>query len=74
MRFRYEGGRHLLIVFRQDHLLGGRRRSAFPDESLLSGERDGRSFVLWEREGATFIMVSDEDVTKAFSLVRRFFT
>ncbi len=74
MRFRYDGGRHLLIVFRQDRFLGGKARAAFPEESLLSGEREGKSFVFWERDGASFVMVSDVDVIRAFSLVRLFFT
>ena len=74
MRFSYDGGRHLLIVFRQDRFLGGKARAAFPEESLLSGEREGKSFVIWERDGASFVMVSDVDVTRAFSLVRLFFT
>jgi hypothetical protein len=74
MRFRYEGGSHLLIVFRKDRFLGGKPLPAFPEESLLSGERDGMSFVFWEREGASYIMVSDADVIRALSLVRRFFS
>ncbi len=74
MRFRYDGGNHLLIVFQADHFLGGKPKAVFPEESLLSGERDGKSFVFWERDGASFIMVSDVDVIRAFSLVRLFFT
>jgi hypothetical protein len=74
LRFRYDGGYYLLVVFRREGFLGGKTRAAFPEESLLSGERDGKSFVLWEREGASFIMVSDVDVIQAFGLVRRFFT
>lgn len=74
MRFRYEGGRHLLIVFRKDRFLGGKPLPAFPEESLLSGERDGRSFVIWERDGASYVVVSDLDVIRALELVRRFFT
>jgi len=74
MRFSYEGGRHLLVVFRKDRFLGGKPLPAFPVESLLSGERDGRSFVFWERDGVSYIMVSDVDVIRALALVRRFFT
>lgn len=74
MRFRYGGGRHLLIVFRKDRFLGGKPLPAFPEESLLSGERDGRSFVFWERDGASYIMVTDVDVIRALDMVRRFFT
>ena len=74
VRFRFEGGRYLLIVSRKENFFGGRPKASFPDDSLLSGERDDRSFVIWEREDASFIMVSDADVAQAFSLVRRFFT
>ena len=69
VRFSYENGRHMLVVSRKDF----KRKSPFPDESLLSGELDGCSFVFWEREDASFIMVSDTDVMQAFRLVRNFF-
>ena len=74
VRFRYAGDVFLLLAFRQDRLLGDRPPAAFPEESFLSGEREGKSFVFWERDGALYIVVSDVDVTKAFDLVRRFFT
>lgn len=74
LRFRYDGNAYLLVVFRQDRLLGADSPAAFPAESFLSGERDGKSFVLWERDGASYVMVSDVDMTRTFDLVRRFFT
>jgi hypothetical protein len=74
VRFRYGGDPFLLLAFRQDRLLGDRPPAAFPEESFLSGEREGKSFVFWERDGALYIVVSDVDVTRAFDLVRRFFT
>jgi hypothetical protein len=74
VRFRYAGDVFLLLAFRQDRLLGERPPAAFPEESFLSGEREGKSFVFWERDGALYIVVSDVDVTRAFDLVRRFFT
>src|SRR5512139_1959612 len=74
VRFRYAGDAFLLLAFRQDRLLGDRPPAAFPAESFLSGEREGKSFVFWERDGALYIVVSDVDVTRAFDLVRRFFT
>jgi len=74
LRFRYAGDGYLLVVSPRDRLLGTSSASAFPEGSFLSGERDGRSFVLWDREGASCILVSDVDVTQAFDLVRRFFT
>lgn len=74
LRFRYAGEGYLLVVSPRERLLGTSSVAAFPDGAFLSGERDGRSFVLWEREGATCILVSDADVTQAFDLVRRLFT
>ena len=74
LRFRYAGDAYLLVVFRQDRLLGNRPPAAFPEESFLSGERDGKSYVFWERDGATYIVVSDADVTRTFGMVRLCFT
>ena len=74
LRFRYAGERYLLVVAARVRLLGTPFVAAFPEGSFVSGERGGRSFVLWEREGASCIVVSDVDVTQAFDLVRRLFT
>ena len=74
LRFRYAGEEYLLVVSARDRLLGTPSVAAFPEGSFVSGERDGRSFVLWEREEATCIVVSEVDVTRAFDLVRRLFT
>lgn len=74
VRFRYAGDAYLLLAFSRERLLGDRPPAAFPEESFLSGEREGKSFVFWERDGALYIMVSQVDVTKSFDLVRRFFT
>ncbi|MDP2658120.1 MAG: hypothetical protein Q8O78_06890, partial [Candidatus Deferrimicrobium sp.] len=74
LRFRYAGERYLLLVSAPDRLLGASSVAAFPEGSFVSGERNGRSFVLWEREGASCIIVSEVDVTQAFDLVRRLFT
>jgi hypothetical protein len=74
LRFRYAGERYLLVVSARDRLLGTTEVAAFPEGSFVSGDRDGRSFVLWEREGASCIVVSEVDVTRAFDLVRRLFT
>ena len=73
LRFRYAGEGYLLVVSTRDRLLGASSVAAFPERSFVSGERDGRSFVLWEREEATCIVVSEVDVTRAFDLVRRLF-
>jgi hypothetical protein len=74
LRFRYEGDRFLLLISRGDRIFGNETSAAFPAASFLSGERGGKSFVFWEREGTSFIMVSAVDVTRNFDLVRRFFT
>lgn len=74
LRFRYAGEGYLLVVSARDRLLGASPVSAFPEGAFVSGERNGRSFVLWERDGASCIVVSDVDVTRAFDLVRRLFT
>jgi len=74
LRFRYAGGGYLLVVSARDRHLGDSSVAAFPEGSFVSGERGGRSFVLWEREEATCIVVSEVDVTRAFDLVRRLFT
>jgi hypothetical protein len=74
LRFRYAGEGYLLVVSARDRLLGTHAVAAFPEGAYVSGERDGRSFVLWEREEATCIVVSAVDVTRAFDLVRRLFT
>ena len=73
LRFRYAGEGYLLVVSARDRLLGTPSVAAFPEGSFVSGERNGRSFVLWEREGAVCIVVSDADVAQAFDLVRRLF-
>jgi hypothetical protein len=74
LRFRYAGEGYLLVVSARDRLLGTPAVAAFPEGSFVSGERDGRSFVLWEREEATCIVVSEVDVARTFDLVRRLFT
>jgi hypothetical protein len=65
---------YLLVVSARNRLLGTSTGAAFPEGSFVSGERDGRSFVLWEREEATCIVVSEGEVTRVFDLVRRLFT
>lgn len=74
LRFRYAGERYLLVASARGRLLGTSTVAAFPERSFVSGERGGRSFVLWEREEGTCIVVSEGDVTRAFDLVRRLFT
>jgi hypothetical protein len=73
--FRYAGEGYLLLVSTPDRLLGTSSSfTAFPEGMFVSGEREGKSFVLWEREGASCIVVSGADVTRTFDLVRRLFS
>jgi hypothetical protein len=74
MRFRYAGEGYLLVVSARARRLRTPSVAALPGGVFVSGERDGRSFVLWEREEATCIVVSEVDVTLAFDVVRRLFT
>ena len=74
LRFHYAGERYLLVVSARDRLLGTPTAAAFPERLFVSGGRDGRSFVLWERQEGTCIVVSEGDVTRVFELVRRLFT
>lgn len=74
LRFRYAGDPYLLVASTRGRLLGDHAPSAFPEGSFVSGERDGKSFVLWERKDACFIVVSPVDVTRTFGLVRRLLT
>ncbi|GAB4232970.1 MAG: hypothetical protein OHK0028_08560 [Deltaproteobacteria bacterium] len=74
MRFLYEGDPFLLVVSPGERLLGSGFPSAFPEGSFLSGEREGHSYVFWERKGAFCMLVSGVDVARTFDLVRRLFT
>ena len=74
VRFSYESERFLLVIFRNEKFLNKKSLALFQDELLLSGERDGLSFVFWERDNASFVMVSDAEMTHVFKLVRSFFT
>ena len=73
VRFSYEGENYLLMIFRKEKFMGRKPLATFPDESLLSGERNGLSFVFWERDNASFIVVSSAEETQVFKLVRNFF-
>lgn len=73
VRFASEGRPCLLLVIGQETLRGTvRDEPAFLSGSgFISGERGGDAFVFWEREGTTFLLVSDGDLTSLFDLVRR---
>ncbi len=67
---------YVLVVVRQETLRarGGPSASLFAESGFISGEKDGKSFVFWEKNGGSFILVSDADLTRAFELVRRHLT
>jgi len=66
------GDRCLLLVA-GGGLLGGAARPAafFASPGFISGEKEGKAFVFWERRGAAFLLVSGGDLGGAFDLVRR---
>lgn len=75
VRLTFGEDRYLLLVVRGDTLprtAAGAFR--FFEPGFISGEKDGKSFVFWERDGISFVLVSDADLTRAFDLVRRYLT
>jgi hypothetical protein len=70
----YSGERYLLVV-RKEMIRGrGSRQFLFLQSGFLSGEKDGNSFVFWEREGVLYLCMTKADLSHAFDLVRRYFT
>ncbi len=75
VRLTYDGEPCLLLVVCPGTIgLDVGREELFAGPGFVSGERDGRSFVYWERDGMMLILVSAVDLTRTFDLVRRFFT
>ncbi len=71
----FSGERYLLLVVRKEMIRGrGSRQSLFLQSGFLSGEKDGNSFVFWEREGVSYLCMTEADLEHAFDLVRRYFT
>ena len=71
----FSGERYLLLVVREEMIRGrGSGQSLFLQSGFLSGEKDGNSFVFWEREGVSYLCMTNEDLAHAFDLVRRYFT
>lgn len=65
----------LLLVARQDPLRAADAPSPlFSESSFLSWEREGNSFVFWEKDGVLYFLVSNVDLTRTFDLVRQYFT
>jgi hypothetical protein len=75
VRMFFSGERYLLLVVRKEMIRGrGSRQSLFLQTGFLSGEKDGNSFVFWEREGVSYLCMTEADLEHAFDLVRRYFT
>ena len=65
----------LLLVVRPAPLRGVEAPSPlFSESSFLSWEREGNSFVYWEKDGVLYFLVSNVDLTRTFDLVRQYFT
>jgi hypothetical protein len=75
IRFSFSGEPYLLLVVRKE-MIGNAKspESLFPQSGFLSGEKDGNSFVFWEREGVSYLLVTEAELERAFDLVRRYFT
>jgi hypothetical protein len=75
IRFSFSGEPYLLLVVRKEMIgKAGSPESLFPQSGFLSGEKDGKSFVFWEREGVSYLLVTEAELERAFDLVRRYFT
>ena len=75
IRLSFSGERYLLLVVRREMIgRAGSPDSLFSQSDFLSGEKDGMAYVFWEREGVSYLVVTDADLERAFDLVRRYFT
>jgi hypothetical protein len=75
IRFSFSGEPYLLLVVRKEMIgKAGSPESLFPQSGFLSGEKYGKSFVFWEREGVSYLLVTEAELERAFDLVRRYFT
>lgn len=75
IRLSFSGEPYLLLVVRKE-MIGGAKSpgSLFSESGFLSGESNGKSFVFWEREGVSYLLVTGEELEHAFDLVRRYFS
>ena len=65
----------LLLVVRPEPLRGVEAPSPlFSESTFLSWEKEGNSFVYWEKDGVLYFLVSNVDLTRTFDLVRQYFT
>ncbi len=75
VRLSFSGDPYLLLVVRKEMI--GRRGSQgalFSRSGFLSGEVEGKAYVFWEREGVSYLVVTNAELERAFDLVRRYFT
>lgn len=75
VRLTFDEERCLLVIMKPDPVRGGDSFAAlFSGASFLSWEKDGIAFVIWEKEGVRYFLLSEADLTRAFDLVRQYFT
>ncbi len=75
IRLSFSGEPYLLLVVRKGMIRGTRSPdSLFSQSGFLSGEKGGRSYVFWEREGTSYLVVTGAELEHAFDLVRRYFS
>lgn len=75
VRLSYSGEPYLLLIVRKEMIRGTRSPgSLFSQSGFLSGEKDGKSYVFWEREGVSYLVVTGAELDHAFDLVRRYLT
>jgi hypothetical protein len=75
VRLSFSGEPYLLLVVRKEMIRGSRSPgSLFSESGFLSGEKDGMSYVFWEREGISYLVMTEAALEHAFDLVRRYFT
>jgi hypothetical protein len=75
VRLSFSGEPYLLLIVRKKMIRGRRSPgSLFSESGFLSGENDGKSYVFWEREGVSYLVVTGAELEHAFDLVRRYFT
>lgn len=73
IRFHESENVYLLLVVRNRHP-GAEGGGLFSETGFLSGEKEGKSFVYWEREDSAYFLVTSADLTRAIELVRLYFT
>lgn len=75
IRFRESENDFLLLVVRNRRPgASGQGEGLFSGTGFLSGEKEGKSFVYWEREDSAYFLVTSADLTRAIELVRLYFT